>query len=515
VLYFLGTRFNLDGYECEHVLSARSIFHGNGPALARGFSGVPGISDTTGELPVYPRQQYLQSYLSVPFYALGAWIFGEDPAIPGRGGYWDLPWGPMFFVAFVNPLASAGTVLLLLLLAQILGYSERESFHLALLFGLCTMIWPYAGLGMEPVQTFFVTALVTTAIKYRKTNRTLWLILSAVLFILVPNCKKYSIVFLPFIAAYLLMTLWKSPNIIRWKSALLVILGIMGGLAFIVFTLFQRLAIYPDYLFHLWTKIRSPGWPLSDLIFGLTISPGEGLFVFNPILLFAVSGWRSFMRKHRWEGLLFSGLIVSLFVSIIRIRYVLIDEEWGPRYFHAIMPILFIAGAESILKLRRGWAKFCFILTVFVSGFIQLLGVLFMGFSVISAGLSLGTSDLTTQIYTPSLSQLAISSKLFNSMIHRYLTGKSLDMTHTVYKKYLLAGADSETQQISLQGFDQPVGALLTIRWVLGEMGRPVGPEYNMVIAFGVLAGIIILLLWWLARNKRKGVRGSEFEVSD
>jgi len=67
-LFFLGTRYNLDGYELEYVLSAMNIYHGGGPELAPGYHDLPGIKDTNLDRPVYPRQNFLQAYLSVPFY---------------------------------------------------------------------------------------------------------------------------------------------------------------------------------------------------------------------------------------------------------------------------------------------------------------------------------------------------------------------------------------------------------------------------------------------------------------
>jgi len=513
-LFCLGTRFNLDGYELEYVLSARNILHHGSPALATGFSGLPGIHDTTGDKPVYPRQNYLQSYISLPFYAIGAFLFGEGPTIPGQGGFWDLPWGPVATVALVNPIVSAGTVLLVFLIIGEFGINRRRSAYFSVLFGLTTMIWPYAGLGMEPFQTFVLTLAVFAAIRYKNTLYNRYLVLALVSILLLPACKKYGVIFMPPVLISLLISLNGKYGFRNWKFPAIIGLTFLSGLAIVTAGWMHRLSTEPDYLKHLFSRFEGTGFPSIDVVYGLLISPGEGLFPFNPILIFGVAGWILFFQKHRHEAILFGGLAGILLVAIWRLPYLLIDEEWGPRYLHTILPLLFIAGYESILKPRKGLVKTLFICVVILSMGIQILGVLFLGFSMLDAGIQMGTEDMNTMVFTPSVSQIAIAGKCLVSTINRYINQYSLIIEHRVYRNYSGLGGESRIQLKSLRGFDQPAGALYTARWVLGEVGYNVWPEYYMMILWVILTLTFISLLFIVCtRQDRSGKETSSHLV--
>ncbi len=120
----------------------------------RDFQIVPESGRPTEETVIYPRQNILQTYLSVPFYAVGALLFGEQPTLPDKTGYWKLPWGPVTCVSMLNPMLAA--LLAVLVATHFEGSrSVAAPYHriVAVLFGITSMNWHYGALGMEVVQT--------------------------------------------------------------------------------------------------------------------------------------------------------------------------------------------------------------------------------------------------------------------------------------------------------------------------------------------------------------------------
>ncbi len=502
VIYTLGTRYNLDGYELEYVQSARSLFHGDGLVLAPGFYDLPGIPDTWGPLRQIPRQHYLQSVVSVPFYVLGVQLFGEQPTIPGRGGYWDLPWGPVLMVALVNPLCSALTVLLVIGILTKLTRNEALSVTTGLIYGLATMAWPYAGLGLEPFQTCILTLCVFCAIFYRHAPTLLHLGVSLLPLMLLPNCKKYSIIFVAPLAVYYAASIWSNK---RHRIPGLIMLTIVAAVALTmhVASTTHKLEHNPGYVDEIIQKLTEPAHSVFDIVTGLLVSPGEGIFVFNPILIYAVAGWPGFFRKHRLEAGMFLGFLLVWLAAASRISYLLIDEEWGPRYLHVLIPFMVMAGAESLTMPRKSFRKWLFVGILAISILLQVFGTLFLGFRILDVSIAMGIKDLSVPLFTPSASQPVIAGTLFLSMIHRYFTTESLTVTHIQYLNYAGLGADRIYLQQYLNGFDNPVGALFTGRWVLTEMGVDVWSEQQTFVVWLLILTAMIGLILLITRPLR------------
>ncbi|GEM_PF-6797003 len=517
VIYALGTRYNLDGYELEYVQSARSLFHGDGLVLAPGFYDLPGIPDTWGPQRQIPRQHYLQALISVPFYMLGVQLFGEQPTIPGRGGYWDLPWGPVLMVSLVNPLCSALTVLFIISILTKLTRNEAMSVTTGLIYGLATMAWPYSGLGLEPFQTCILTLCVYCAIFYRYAPTLLHLGVSLLPVMLLPNCKKYSIIFVAPLSVYFAVSIWSGR---RHRIPGFAMLTIVTSLALYmhVASTTHKLAYNPGYVDEIIQKLTEPAHPVFDIVTGLLVSPGEGIFVFNPILVFAMAGWPGFYRKYGLEAKLFLGFLLVWLAAAGRISYLLIDEEWGPRYLHVLVPFMVIAGVESLTMPRKRQWKWLFIGVLVLSILLQVFGTLFLGFRILDVSIAMGIKDLSVPLFTPSVSQPVIAGTLFLSMIHRYFTTESLTLTHIQYLNYAGLGADRIYLQQYLNGFDNPVGALFTARWVMTEKGLDVWSEqFTFLIWLLILAAMLgtILLITRPLRNALSAPKTSEPDPLD
>lgn len=504
VLFLSATRFNLEGYELENFLSARNLFQTGSLSLSPGFSGLPGVPDTDGDDPVYPRQNALQAFLLVPFYAAGAWIAGESPMDPRKGGIWLLPAGPLISTSLFNPLVSAGIVILVALLSLEFGSSSSRSLRLAVLTATATMIWPYAGIGMEPLQTFLIILTIWTAVRYRRTGNLKTLAFSVFLLILLPACKKISFVFAVPAAVYLAVSRFERNNSPRRKY-LIPAAVILAACTVTASSWFLRSYFQPGFAAHLKYLFGEGGFPAPDILFGLTLSPGEGLFVFNPLLVFAVSAWSGFYREHRREAWLFFGMIAVLLAAVWRSPYLLMDEVWGPRYLHAVLPLLIVAGGSGLTGSRTGLRRVVFRIVLVVSILIQVLGVLTPGYNTLDAAICLGTEDLNAAVFTPSLSQIPLSGIFLASALNRYVTGKSLYLEHTAFRTYSGQGLNRTRQIKYLEGFDHPSGGLFTARWMLAQNGIHMGSEPVVFLIWLVLTAGVIRMLFWFSADKHSG----------
>ncbi len=470
-LYYQSTRFSLEGYELEYVLSAKNVYHGNGPAIAPGFTDCPGIWDTDGDVAIYPRQNLLQTYLSVPFYALGVLLFGENPAIPGLGGFWDLPWGPLVTVSLLNPILAALIAVFVGLISRDLGIQPPGHYLMAVLYGVTSMNWHYGALGMEVLQTAVLVASVWCAIRFRASGKVSWFISVLVLLPMLVNCKKISFLFVIPVAIYLVWSLWQHKPKFARIATILIIASVVIGTAVMIASMIVRFRSDPNLFPHLLRTYLVSGFKFPDLVFALTISPGQGLFMFNPMLWFAVPAWGAFYRQNRPEAKLFAGIFLILGFLALIIPYILIDESWGPRYLFTLLPFAYIAGAKGLLKKRTGLAKTLFVAILVISILMQWLGTMYPGYNLADIPLAMGVSDYMLTVWTPSLSQIWLAGKCFLSHIHKLVTGESLILSHRQYKTYIGQGGDSMELRMSLDGYDHPSGGWFIVRWVLTEKG--------------------------------------------
>jgi hypothetical protein len=494
-LCFFSTRFSLEGYELEYVLSAGNIFHGKGPALLPGYTGCPGIADTDGDTLVYPRQNLLQSYLSVPFYALGYIFFGEKPAVPNRGNYWELPWGPIVTVSLLNPILAGLIAVLVGLISRDLGILPPGHYVVAILYGITSMNWHYGALGMEVLQTAVLTASVWCAIRYRVTGKNSWFIAVLILLPMLANCKKISFLFVIPVSVYLIWSLWQHKPVFAKKAAVLIVLSAVAGICLMVATVVMRFRSDPNLFPHLLRTYLDSGFKTVDLIFALTISPGQGVLIFNPMLWFAIPAWSAFYRRNSPEALLFLAIAIILCVLVKIIPYVLLDESWGPRYLFTLLPFAYIAGARGLLTKRIGLAKKVFLTVLIISVAIQWLSTMYLGFELYNISIDMGISDHMTAVWTPSLSQIWLAGTCFVSHLYRQNTGVSLVTGYRQFLNYIGRGGGYIDLRQTLDEYDHPSGGWFIVRWVLSERGRH---GFTQSLALSLKIVLDALLVAWL-----------------
>ena len=288
-------------------------------------------------------------------------------------------WEPGSLVALARILekfaattvAALSAVILLLLLQRLT--SAYWAWRLTWVYALATATWSIASQALWQHTTgelAIVGALLSLEIWHqnRGSARALWLcgFCAACALMIRPS----NIILLPALGAALLLARASVLELLRFSIAPLAL-----GLA--VFA-------YNFYLFRLPTgTYEFPMWAGSIVkgLAGLFFSPGRGLLIYMPIVVFALCALSpaaaAARRKH--APLLAAAIVFAALHSVVMARVTLWwgGYCWGPRYLTEILPLLVIFMAVGTPVLERPWVKRAFATVAVYCVFIQAVGVYF------------------------------------------------------------------------------------------------------------------------------------------
>jgi hypothetical protein len=264
----------------------------------------------------------------------------------------DLPFiklGKLFvspdFMISIEPVVLTAALLMIVYLWLSKYCTPGMSLLLTLIGGFGTMLWPYAYIGMETKQSFFIVLAGYLALANGKIRTWPGLVLFSTIAAIAICAKSTGIVLAPPIA-YLVYVQFRGEWRSRWKQVMTVLL-IIGGIWTMGFVganfFWASKGGGAKILYQQWTT-DSPFQLFTNAI-GLFGSPDKGLFVFAPVLLMSVYAIPRALRTHR-ETVIFGLLVTLCTVAFLSILVVVADEVWGPRFMHvAVAPLLVIIGA--------------------------------------------------------------------------------------------------------------------------------------------------------------------------
>ena len=283
----------------------------------------------------WSRHGPLQVVLDLPFLALGRWIVSED-----------------FTLSFEPVLLTA------LLVTFLFGWlrkltSPGLAFLLAMAGAFATMLWPYAYIGLETSQSFFLILAGYLAFVCDPIHSYFRALLFGICCAIAVSAKATSIVLFPAIA-YLIYIQFRDNwrRRIRFATVTAMTIGFIWAL---------NVLGRGQYWAPLGGSFRNVRPFLIDSpfsyfvnIIGMFGAPNKGLFVFAPPLLLSVYALPKAWRAHR-NVTVFALLAVGGVVGGFAILRFFADEVWGPRYLHScVAPLLLIIGASrSRFSLRR------------------------------------------------------------------------------------------------------------------------------------------------------------------
>jgi hypothetical protein len=293
-----------------------------------------------------------------------AWMKGNPvpPMVWSRHGpmpvLFDLPFlklgkffvSPDFMLSFSPALFTAGLLTILFLWLRKLC-SPGMNLFLVLTAAFGTMLWPYAYIGLETKQSFFVLLagyLVLADGRIRTWPRLLLFVVTCALAV---SVKSTGITLVPVIAYLIYVQFhsdWREQRS-RILSSVLIIAAIWVISHWGTNAYWEPRGGGSGNL-RPWL-IDSPIQLFSNAI-GVFGSPTKGLLVYAPVLLASIYAVPRAFRTHR--DLVIYALLVTVctlaFLSLLKFPT---DETWGCRYMHlAIAPLVLCIGAAWP---RAGW----------------------------------------------------------------------------------------------------------------------------------------------------------------
>lgn len=332
--------------------------------------------------------------LNQSFYMQGLTTTDVEPAQPLLAAplYWvgyNLDWvGTLHVLYLFNLMITALTAVVVFYYALHLGYDEKLALSAALLFGLTTIVWPYARTFFrEPLTMLTLIATAYFVHRWRDafthpTRRATWLwgALAVIMAIFATLTKEAALIALPILIIFNVPD-WstlanRKHEIIGVGITLLVITVIVvGGLL-----LYREQAGVLIERYDLLTRLNTFVSGLSSAWYatlGYLFSPARGVFWYSPVLLLAVvaplvlprSKWRE-----AWLPLMM--LLVFAFVyAAVRGDQWFGGKSWGGRYMVPIVPLLMVGTLpmlERVIRSRSIAAKTILVILIALGFAVQL-----------------------------------------------------------------------------------------------------------------------------------------------
>ena len=301
----------------------------------------------------WTRHGPLPLLLDLPFVKVGKFFVSPD------------------FVLSLQPVFLTAALLTILYVWLRTLSTPGMSLLLTLVGAFGTMLWPYAYIGLETKQSFFVFLAGYLALGKGKIRSWPQLVLFSVICGLAISCKSTGIVLEPVIA-YLVYVQFRNDWRSRWKEALTVFSIVTGIwiLSVIGWRLFWDSRGGGVRAFTDWMT-NSPFQLFTNAI-GMFGSPNKGFFIFAPVLLVTVYLVPRTLRTHR-DITIYALVVTACIVAFLSSLVITADEVWGQRFLHvAVAPLLLLIGAAWP---RFEWRKHLVLLLLGSIG----VGISFLG----------------------------------------------------------------------------------------------------------------------------------------
>ena len=357
----------------------------------------------------WPRNGGFPILLHLPFMTVSHFLFGDSTD-------WE------------DRILSLEPVLLMSLICLILfSWIQRLTDPLwALLLtstaAFCTMLWPYAYIGLESGQAASLLTAAYIAIARPGERRWAGTVFFGVICGLAVSLKSTGLFLAPavlfLIAVYFECdrSPWRPPRQHALKLMFcLMVVGVMTGLAAYTRSFFWvQFGGTRNYILS-WL-IPDPLDFVFNAIASLS-SPNKGLFVFAPVTLLSFFALFRLARAGSRIAILtlLTGAGIVGGFSMLRAWT---DENWGPRYLLTCVPLLMLCLAE----LRRGIAfrpirELGLIIAAIVGFAVSLPGALFAYGSMHQIATEVGQNTLQALHGDPSWNHVRFNGKLLHTFL--------------------------------------------------------------------------------------------------
>lgn len=289
--------------------------------------------------------------------------FGPDGHLYSRKGIGTtLAAAPLYWLALrsrhlgnvqtamlLNAMVTATTGVLILRLLQRLGYRDGAALGTVLAFGLGTMAWPYARyLFSESLAGLGLLGSAYGLVRSRDRRDAASLLLAGAGLGLALLARLNNAIVAPFLGL-LLLAILHGQGVRGWRAW-------AGAILLFGLPVLAALAVSGGYNWLRFGDVWTTGYlaeerfstPFWQGLYGLTFSPGKGLFWYNPLLLAALVAWPAFLRRHRAIALLSAAVVMSNIAFYAPWYLWWAGHSWGPRFLVAALPFAALPLAPAL-----------------------------------------------------------------------------------------------------------------------------------------------------------------------
>ncbi len=309
---------------------------------------------------IVTRHGILEPFIKLPFAAAGrviAPLFPDSPRFAER------------FVAVFPILETALLAMLLFLWAEQLTGKPLWGLTLALGAAFCTMLWPYAYIGLEPTQALALLlagywALARDAGAGGRSasarGRTLGFVAAASIAVAV---KSTGLLLLPAVA-FLVQRFFRRRGALGALGAsrrpiLAASLTLLTVLAVVSANKVLRSYSIPtaSELQTLREFVTTDPLRVASSMLMLLFSGNKGVIVYAPLAVLGLAALSAAWKRHR-ELAIFTLLVFASLLGGFSVVGIPAEETWGPRYLYCALPPLLLClaaawGSESLPSSRR------------------------------------------------------------------------------------------------------------------------------------------------------------------
>jgi len=301
----------------------------------------------------------------------------------------------------------------------------KPAIAVTLAASFATMLWPYAYIGLETTQSFFLLLAGFLALNYEQPvawPRTIALGLAAGV---AASAKSNGLFLLPALGFLVCVYLWRDWRNYRaligvlkqeWAKALCLILLIA---AFYWVGSYSR-ALYwrqhgslMDYVYRN-VLIESP-LTFALNLWGQFFSRNKGLVFFAPLAMVGLLVSRTSFRVAP-QMTIFSWLVLAGSAGSLSLLVPWEDEVWGPRYLHSAVAPLILCLAAALRAVRPGLLEKTTLVAAATIGLaISCLGSLFYYGTLHRAASDAGQATLENFLNDPRFNHPHFNFKLLQS----------------------------------------------------------------------------------------------------
>ena len=410
LFYLITNSGHLGTYDAamEYEVTKNFIQHGSFELKDEQFDEGSAALGTNGKL--YSPHGLGQSLAMIPFYFIGEGTSKLFPRFPGV-------WIHHFCVSLMNPMLMALTCVVLYLFQRRMGFHQRIAMVATCICGIVTIAFPYTKVSFDVTLTAFCLLSAAYLIyRFRTTLGSEWAFFSGVFVGLSLLTRLASFLVIPPFFFYFILCI-KKENLNAFRIAQLMIsFSIPIAISMIILGCYNahRFGVFYEDGHALDAAVKLTT-PFLVGFAGQLISPGKGLFLYSPILIFSVLGVQKLYRIHSWETLLFMSIICGNLFFYSKLANWSGDWCWGPRFTVPIVPFLtlFIGTFlnETDMGKRIG-LRYIWITLLILSLCVQILGVTIDGTRRIGRRYNSNTVTKTQVYWHPATSPLIDHAQL-------------------------------------------------------------------------------------------------------